>query len=183
MSKQILTLTRGIPASGKSTWSRQQAELDPNNTVVVSKDGIRQMLGTYWVDEREPLVKVMSKELVKTALTAGYSVIVDDTNLHPSHEPSWREIAEEFDVEVVVKDFHIDLWEAIKRDRERGSKVGPEVLTNFFIERYTNKENPLYSPLYCPEDGAVIEYDKTLGVFKCTECEWSGTNFKFEKDV
>lgn len=142
---QKLTITQGIPACGKSTWSREQALKDPVGTVIISKDGVRTMMGQYWVDEREPLVKQLSRDMVYTALENGYSVIVDDTNLHPSHVPYWRAVSESFNVEFVVQRFDVALSLAIQRDIDRGSKVGKEVLTKFWEELYNNPDNPYYN--------------------------------------
>lgn len=141
---QRLIVTQGIPASGKSTWAREQVLKDPEGTVLISKDHIRNMLGEYWVGPREPLVKEMSRALAFIALNNTYNVIIDDTNLHPTHIPFWEEVAEDYDLELEVKRFDIDLGTALQRDAERGNKVGAEVLTKFYNELYHNPDNPYY---------------------------------------
>ena len=42
-------------------------------------------------------------------------------------------------------------------------------------ERYPSvTENKDHMILHCPIDGAVVEYDDVLQLFKCTECDWAG---------
>lgn len=45
MSKLIIT--RGLPASGKSTWAKQWVLEDPEHRVRINQDDIRLMLGKY----------------------------------------------------------------------------------------------------------------------------------------
>jgi len=50
-----------------------------------------------------------------------------------------------------------------------------EEIREMIKEKYPQilEQTPIMT-LYCPNDGAVVEYDKVLELFKCTECEWSG---------
>lgn len=66
MSKLIIT--RGLPASGKSTWARQWVLEDPKHRVRINQDDIRLMLGKYWVPKREPLVQHIQEEALIEAL-------------------------------------------------------------------------------------------------------------------
>ena len=52
---QKVTILQGIPASGKSTYAREQALANPKEVVIVNRDDIRDSLGKYWVPERENL--------------------------------------------------------------------------------------------------------------------------------
>lgn len=47
MSTAVLTLTRGLPGSGKSTWAKAQTLSRPN-TVRVNRDDVRAMLLPEW---------------------------------------------------------------------------------------------------------------------------------------
>lgn len=51
---------RGIQGSGKSTWAKAWALEDPENRLRISWDDIRNMLGKYWVPNREKIVKLTS---------------------------------------------------------------------------------------------------------------------------
>lgn len=141
MTTQKLIVTQGIPASGKSTWARQEALNDPDGTVIVEKDSIRNMLGKYWVDGREPLVEEMHLNCVILALREGYNVIVDGTNLHQKHIPMWEDLAEDHGVNFEVKRFDVDLQTAINRDKARGSKVGEEIIRNYYAALFNDENN------------------------------------------
>lgn len=45
---QKVIILQGIPASGKSTWAREQALARPKEVVIVNRDAIRDSLGKYW---------------------------------------------------------------------------------------------------------------------------------------
>jgi len=77
---QSLTITRGLPASGKSTWALEQVKLFPG-TVRVNRDTIRQMLGVKWNTKLEKLVSQIRDDSIRSALASGRNVICDDTNL------------------------------------------------------------------------------------------------------
>lgn len=66
MNKLILTI--GIQGSGKSYWSKKWAEEDPENRVRLNYDDIRNMLGKYWVTNRENIVKHTMKDLIMLCL-------------------------------------------------------------------------------------------------------------------
>jgi predicted kinase len=46
---QQLIICVGLPASGKSTFSKSWVLEDPKTRVRVCRDDIRRMLGLYWV--------------------------------------------------------------------------------------------------------------------------------------
>ena len=66
MEKRKLILCRGIQASGKSTWAKAWAKEDPEHRVRFNNDDIRNMLGEYWVPNREGLsILLLVKQLEK----------------------------------------------------------------------------------------------------------------------
>lgn len=127
-----LIICKGLPASGKTTWSKQYV-LDNPTYVRVNRDDIRYMLGTYWMIARERLVTDIERDAVESALSRGYNVIVDATNLRG--ETGWEKLAERNEAIIEVKDFtHVELKLCIQRDQQRENPVGKEV-----IERMYNK--------------------------------------------
>lgn len=48
-----LVICRGIQGSGKSTWAKQWCHEDPEHRVRFNNDDVRNMLGDYWVPNRE----------------------------------------------------------------------------------------------------------------------------------
>ena len=136
--KQKLILTQGIPSSGKSTWAKQYVLESPLTRVRVNRDDIRRMLGKYWVPQRETLVSDIEEQCVFQALSSGYTVVLDATNLNPKYNKEWESIANLPNVIVEYKPFYISLEEAIKRDNNREESVGKEVITNFY-NKYNGK--------------------------------------------
>lgn len=88
MSKLIIT--RGLPASGKSTWAKQWVLEDPEHRVRINQDDIRLMLGKYWVPKREPLVQHIQEEALIEALLKGYDIVIDNTNLNKKVLDNYR---------------------------------------------------------------------------------------------
>lgn len=133
MTNQILLLTRGVPASGKSTFAKSWVDEAPNERVRINRDDLRFMLfGKYWgVDEKA--VTQASNALLRRALADGKSAVLDNTNLQAKNVIDTLKIAAEFpNVTVEFKDFPISFQEAFDRDFARDRHVGREVLLSFF---------------------------------------------------
>src|SRR5260221_5967067 len=93
MKKVILT--RGVAASGKSTWAKQQVQAHPEQYVRVNKDSLRYMLfGGVYNHDKEQLVLRIRDEIILLALQNGYDVIVDDTNIADRHEQHIRTLVD-----------------------------------------------------------------------------------------
>lgn len=126
-----LTATVGLPASGKSTWARQQQNDDPS-LVLVSMDEIRAMLHqSRFNKENEQLTEATEEAVIVGALLRGRSVIVHDTNLHPRHKERLSGLAHTHGASFEVKDFtDVPLNECKRRDalRPRPQRVGPTVI-------------------------------------------------------
>ena len=128
MEKLKLVLTRGLPASGKSTFSKEWVNVDPKKRVRVSRDDIRNMLGPYWVPTREDLVTKIENDMIENALGNGYSVIVDATNFRGTKR--FEDMTKVYKTEFDVIDFtHVPLETCIERDKWRlVGKVGEDVI-------------------------------------------------------
>lgn len=100
-----LTITIGLPGSGKTTWAQAQVA-QHEDTVRVNRDDLRMMLfGAYVIDRaQEPIVTVAQEAQVTALLVAGQSVIVDDTNLHPPNQRFWETIASRTQADFIVQD-------------------------------------------------------------------------------
>ena len=132
MSKLIIT--RGLPASGKSTWAKQWVLEDPEHRVRINQDDIRLMLGKYWVPSREKLVQEIQFDAIVEALSREFDVVIDNTNLN-------KKVLEEFDrliktfenYEIEYKDFFdTPLSVCIERDKNRDLQVTEKVIRSFY---------------------------------------------------
>lgn len=141
MTKQEIVLTRGIPASGKTTFARKWVAEDPDWRVRNNRDDIRKMIADkYWDLSRhqEETVTLLQLAVTRAAIGAKLSVIVDDTNLRASTVRTWMELADELGVQFVVEDIDVDVEEAVARDKARDRQVGEDVIRDFhrrFIQK------------------------------------------------
>lgn len=121
-----LTLTRGLPGSGKTYWARTQTGWR------VSRDSIRAMFNQGWVHgDRELELQCTQTQFaaIRALLAGGKDVIVDDTNLVEEHVTLLVGLAREFNADVEIVDFRdVPLELCIQRDAQRDHPVGAEVI-------------------------------------------------------
>ena len=122
-----LFITRGAPASGKSTAAKLFRCEDPGNRVIVEKDKIREMLAGEFVKENEHLVHQTAIALVDTWLGAGRTVIVSDTNLPNRSVKAFAELALKHDRHWYVVDFTNVPLEVLHR-RNQSRRMNYETL-------------------------------------------------------
>ena len=133
---KTLFMTKGLPASGKTTWALQKIAENPGAYKRVNKDDLRAMLdGGKWSGDNEKFVLSTSRAIVDSALGIGKHVIVDDTNFHPKHEWALRECAKKRGAAFEVVDFtHVPVDECIQRDLKRNNSVGEAVISKMYRE-------------------------------------------------
>jgi len=130
-----LIITRGIPASGKTTWARAWVAEDPGNRLRVNRDDLRQMLYNKPFGVDEDTVSSLESSAVNAALRRGKSVVVDATHLHPRSLQRWEFVATKYKAALLVQDFDCSIDEAIQRDQMRSRTVGAEVIRNMAHKR------------------------------------------------
>ncbi len=148
--KKII-LTRGIPASGKSTWAKQEVLKDPEHSIRISRDDLRNMSGKYWVPAREDYILSCKRVLLHNAVCFNFdTIIIDEMNLNPKESEKLKgEIAmingtfkEGQDKYVVkIKDFtNVPLDVCLERDSKRENPIGEDIIKGIF-----NKYRELYN--------------------------------------
>lgn len=175
-----LILTRGIPASGKSTYAKVWVTAAPNR-VRVNRDDLRFMMyGVYFgepIDEQ--VVTKIQHGLVVSALKAGNDVIVDDTNLVDNFVRKLVQLGHRYCADVTVKDFDISLGEAIARNWSRDRKV-PEDVIRTMHSRYTSRKDiDVTAPVVRKYDGTpgkpdayLFDIDGTIAQMNRSPYEW-----------
>ena len=131
-----LTIMRGLPASLKSTTTRQMVK-NYGNAARVNRDDLRNMLyDGAWSVERERTVVAIEKAIVRVLLQSNIHTIVDDCNLTPSHFQLWKEVADENSAVINVHEMKSDLHTLLARDRLRPGKerVGRLVIENMALK-------------------------------------------------
>jgi predicted kinase len=120
--RPTLVVTRGLPGSGKSTAAIAWVSADPQWRARMNRDDLRTMahgrfLGT---GAQEAIVSGAQHAGVRTALSHGTSVVVDDTNLRSSDVTLFEKIAAEMDADFEVWDFRdAPLERCIATDAQR----------------------------------------------------------------
>lgn len=148
--KRII-LTRGIPASGKSTWAKQEVLKDPEHSIRINKDDLRNMCGKYWVPAREKYITACKGTLLINAINFKFdTIIIDEMNLNPKENgylkgmismmnDTIKEGQDKYIIE--VKDFtDVPLDVCLERDSKRENPIGEDVIRGIF-----NKYQMLYN--------------------------------------
>lgn len=139
MSNQKIIVLQGIPASGKSTWSKEFVK-GKEDWIRVCRDDIRSMRGDYWIPSQESFIDKIEQYAVESALKSGYNVVIDATNFNPKTVAKWMELAQINDTDFDIKRFDIALDEAIRRDSLRERPVGAKVVKDFYHKYVSSKE-------------------------------------------
>ncbi len=163
----ILTMTKGLPASGKSTWAKQEVIKSKGRTKRINKDDLRDMIDAgVWGKNNEKNILSVRNLLIKHYLDAGFNVIVDDTNLHPKHETTLQQIADICNVRFVVKSFlDVPMMECIKRDLGREKSVGERIIRSMYnqflkpnVAQYKHNDFLPYA-IICDIDGTIAHME------------------------
>lgn len=137
MSK--LVIMRGLPGSGKSTWAKAWVNEDPINRVRLNWDDMRNMMGPYWVPERENtnILKELREKFLKHMMERNWDIVCDNMNLNPKEVEFYKNIVEEFTKDghpytIEFKDFFIPVEECIRRDAMRANPIGEKTIKSLF---------------------------------------------------
>lgn len=197
MNKKKLILTRGIQGSGKSTWAKAWVEEDPNHRIRFNNDDIRNMLGPYWIPNRENLVSEIKKQTIANAMRFGYDIVVDNMNLNPKEIKYWEDMVNthnnllndpkivqpswlQWEYEIEFKDFFISVEECVRRDAMRPNPIGEKVIRDTWrrykhfiqttlVEEYVDNIMRYTGKPKC----IVIDMDSTM-CFNTTKRPWFG---------
>jgi predicted kinase len=159
-----LLITRGLPASGKTTFARK---LQPR-VVRVNRDDLRRMLHgrRLYTQSAEGQVTTAQRAAVEALLRAHADVIVDDTNLRAKTVRDWAELAAGFGATFEVHDFtDVPVDECIRRDADRPAddQVGEEGIRRMHDRYLAGRNLPLPVPFVAPGGpGLVYEPDPDL---------------------
>jgi predicted kinase len=156
-----LILTKGLPASGKTTWAKEYIQKYPE-TANLCKDDLRLQLGS--TNKREKRVIKVRDLLTEHYFEIGYSVIWSDTNLNPVHIKRATELAEQHQASLVIQDFtNVSLAECIKRDLVRANSVGQQAIEQMYYD-YLATPDP--APEIDPQlpNCYIVDVDGTLAI-------------------
>ena len=100
MTDQKIILTRGLQASGKTTWAKDIVRFDPSYARV-NRDDIHLMLNAtaFGGTIDEDLVTRVETQAVLGILKSGRTPIVDATHLYQRHINRWQRLGNPIEIE------------------------------------------------------------------------------------
>lgn len=150
-----LTITRGLPGSGKTTWAKYWAETcRAPKPVRVNRDDTRFLLfgkysGLTW--EGEEKVTRIQQGQANLLLAGGFDVIIDDTNLNAKTVRGWQRIAQDNGARFQNIDFPAlpALCKKYVRQRvaEFGGRSVPDEVIDKMYQKYLSDGFPEIKPL------------------------------------
>lgn len=189
METRKIILTRGIPGSGKSTWAKKWVNEDPEHRIRFNWDDIRNMMGPYWVINRENtgIMKSLRKTFLEKMMCEKWDIVIDNMNLNFKEYEYYNNVVNYYNKNFITqyvlefKDFFISVEECISRDALRQNPIGEKTIREIWkkyrhfiqttnIEKYVNNlVKPDPDKPYC----VVIDMDSTM-CFNTNKRPWYG---------
>lgn len=146
-----LTITRGLPASGKTTRALAWVTEDPTRRARVNRDDLGRMLhaGRLHTGPTEKRITTIAHSAVLKLLCAGTDVVCDDTNLPARVARELRALAVKADADFAVWDMtDVPLATCLERDalRTGPEHVGVDVITGMHTRYLHGAKYPLPLP-------------------------------------
>lgn len=129
-----LIMMSGPSGSGKSTAAKALLQQD-GNAIRVNRDDLRTMSILKWSGKREKWIVSAEMGICAVAGKFGLNIIVDDTNLMPSDEARWRNVAKELKYDFKKIQLDVDIETCITRDSKRpgNARIGRPTIERQFL--------------------------------------------------
>lgn len=167
-AKPEVLIPIGLPASGKTTWSKQWCG-EAEGRVRINYDDLRlEMFGEQWIFNftDEKLMKHEARKRAHHAISLGKSIVIDNTNLTESARAPWEALASSFGIRAETIEFDTPVSECVARDRQRTGKahVGRAVIERMAL---FNGLIDWADPVLYPRDFIIVDMDGTIA-----DCGW-----------
>lgn len=160
MSQQVQIL-HGPPACGKSTYAKELT-LKDKSFKRLCRDDYREMLDNYSLNnDLENVITKMFMSDFEILLRAGYSVLLDNTNLRPKYITEYMKVIKKVDPSIFVRIVsfeNVDYNELLNRDSKRARPVGKDVIDKMMKQLKTNNSKSLEKIIYQIEDSGFQKY-------------------------
>ena len=111
-----ITMLKGLPASGKSTFARQVVK-ESGNSGRINRDDLRAMLfNSEWTGKREQVTIDCEKAIADVLFKHSMNPVIDDTNLGAKHRQMWSDFAKDHQHMFVPHDMGVDIATCVERD-------------------------------------------------------------------
>jgi len=159
-------LTKGLPASGKTTWAKTLVRKQKGAWVRVSLDELRAMCfdGWRWRNHEAFLIE-MRDRIILEALKNNQHVVVDEMNLTAESPDYFTKLVGELaTVEVEDRFLSVAVEDCVKRDLQRSNSLGEKVIRKLHREYLQPSSLP---PAYLEDypDCIIVDMDGTLALF------------------
>lgn len=174
-----LTITRGLPGSGKTYWATAWVAEAPETRARVNRDDLRAMVhdGRHIKGVTEPRIIVARDAAISALLRKGVDVVCDDTNLAQRTARDLLKLATRAGAGFAVEDFTstpLDL--CIERDAKRDRPVGEQVIRDMHTRYLRGRDLPLPHPEEPAEPaGEVTPYTAKPGTPRAVLVDIDGT--------
>ncbi|QJD50914.1 polynucleotide kinase [Streptomyces phage Bmoc] len=171
-----LLILRGVPGCGKSTFAHQWLK-EGERRARVNRDDIRMQFFGKETGVDEDMVTKIEHMQVDSLLKAGYSVVVDDTNIRHKYITEFVKIGMRHGIYASVKQFAVDVETAIEQNRKRAAAGGRNVPEHVIRKMHQSmKSSGLYKYSSALEDArAVKPYIRPEGAEKVYLFDIDGT--------
>lgn len=179
-----VSITVGLPGSGKTTVAKLMHEDNPDDVILVSRDGLRAELfngeGILSPHEENYITKVQ-KGIVKDALRADKHVIIHDMHLREKYRTQWAKIARNHGAEFEIIDLtSVPLNDCLNNDYDRSTQGGRRVGSQVIQDLHTKFIKPLQGqPVKAPEIDvqpvSFVPWVRTPGLPDCIIVDIDGT--------
>lgn len=199
-----VSITVGLPGSGKTTVAKLMHADNPNDVILVSRDGLRAELFNgegILSPQEENYVSKVQKGIVKDALRARKHVIIHDMNLREKYRTEWAKIARNHGAEFEMIDLtSVEVGECIDRVWRRYDQGGRAVPIDVLVELDKKFIKPLQGqPVKAPEihaepvsfapwvrtpglpDAIIVDIDGTIADGKDVRNMYDPTKYHLDK--
>lgn len=175
---QEIILTKGLPASGKSTWAKKMIR-QSNNFKRINKDDLRMMIDdSVWSENHEKFILNIRDYIVGEALRKDKNIIIDDTNFEDKHFDRMCEIAQNQNRNISVREmyFPVDINVALERNskREGTARVPDEIIYRMFNKYIDGRNVKERAETFTKYDGPPV-VKKFTNLPKAIICDLDGT--------
>lgn len=175
-----LYMLRGLPGCGKSTRAFEMLSSTTRPMKRINNDDLRAMIdGGKWSKTNEVSIRLVREKMIHEFLGRNYDVIVDNLNLRPQDEATYRQLAATNNAQFEVLDMtDVPLHVCVARDRQRAKPVGEKVIWKWW-EQYikpTQKQTwedqtdlTRLDTIICDLDGTIADFDGKRSHFDYTK--------------
>jgi predicted kinase len=159
-----VSITVGIPGSGKTHVAKLMHADNPDDVLLISRDGLRAELFNgegILTPAEEAYISKVQKSIVKDALRAGKHVIIHDMNLREKYRKDWAKIASNHGAEFDIIDLtSTALAVCVGRNMVRAERGERYVPNNVIADLHHKFIKPLQGrPVVAPEINAKARVD------------------------